>query len=256
MRILISNDDGVYAKGIEVLAQHLQAQTDYDVTVVAPDRQRSAMGHAITLHKPLRVDSADIGTDIKAFKVNGTPSDCVKLGMHAICDEVPDIVISGINSGSNLGTDVFYSGTVSAAAEAAMSGIPSIAISACGPEPFAYDQAAEFLSKFLSKYDLQTFHKYGMLNINIPKSSKPIQGVRTTILGRRVYSTTFVQREDPLGRTYYWLAGEELVVENDDDTDVAAIAAGFISVTPIHFSLTDNKWVSELTDSFWQQRGI
>ncbi|UOF89684.1 5'/3'-nucleotidase SurE [Fodinisporobacter ferrooxydans] len=246
MRILLTNDDGIYAKGIEVLAEHLCKHTEHQVTVVAPDRQKSATGHAITLHKPLHVHEVDLGLPVTAFKINGTPADCVKMGMHVLLDEQPDIVISGVNAGSNLGMDVFYSGTVSAAVEAAMNGIPAVAVSACGYKNFAFAAAAQFVERMIPMIQSQPFEKNRILNINVPPANAPIQGVRVTTLGERSFSTNYEKRLDPLGRSYYWLIGEEITTQNDPESDVSAVQSGWISITPLRLTLTDEAWMKQL----------
>jgi 5'-nucleotidase len=251
MQILISNDDGIYAKGIQILAEHLAREGKHQVTVVAPDRQKSASGHAITLHKPLHLEEVKLSSNYAAFKVNGTPADCVKMGIHIVLDRKPDLVISGINAGPNLGTDVVYSGTVSAAAEAAMSGIPAIAVSACGWKDFRYKEAARCVEHILDRMHAIPFQRGNILNINIPSAKETIRGMRITILGERAYSTDYERRLDPLGRPYYWLIGQELTVANAEDTDIEAVHNGYISVTPLRFELTDHTWFHQLQQVDW-----
>lgn len=240
MRILVSNDDGIVAPGIQALA--LALATEHEVTVVAPDRERSATGHALTLHKPLRVDKVALGGNIKvSYAVNGTPSDCVKLAQGTLMPEGIDAVFSGINRGPNLGTDVIYSGTVSAALEGTILGIPSVAISLASFSDLGYDKAAEFaleLARQLSKPDHRLPHKC-LLNVNYPAiEADEVAGVRITRLGERRYNDLFEVRTDPRGKTYYWLAGEVIEAEEAADTDVTAIRDNCISVTPIHYDMT------------------
>ncbi len=238
MRLLLTNDDGIFSEGLVILAQKLSHIAD--VTIVAPDRERSATAHAITMHKPLRVEKVIIPQCcVNAWKVNGTPSDCVKLALEALLDFKPDIVLSGINRGSNLGTDVMYSGTVSAAIEAALSGIPAIAFSVTGYENINFDIPAELAMSLYQQIYIKKFPDNSLLNINIPPQNKEnLNGVYITHLGIRKYKNSFDKRIDPRGRTYYWLGGE--VIENTDDigSDVWAINNNYISVTPIHFDLT------------------
>lgn len=240
MKILISNDDGIQACGIHELAKRLTAFGD--IYIVAPDREQSAIGHAITMHQPLRCKKIDFhDLDVPAWWVSGTPADCIKLGIETLLPFRPDLVISGINNGENLGTDVIYSGTVSAAIEGAIFGIPSIAISYArhGSPDFSLPaQAAEHILKQL--LEVGKLDKT-LLNINIPPVEKleDIKGVRFTKLGVKKYRNNFEERKDPRGNSYYWLAGELIENEIDPDCDIAAIRDGYLSVTPIHFDLTD-----------------
>lgn len=238
LKILVSNDDGIYAEGIFALVKELK--NIGKVFVVAPDRERSATAHAITMHKPLRVDKVEIfGSEVTSFKVNGTPSDCVKLALDALLKEPPDLVISGINKGPNLGTDVIYSGTVSAAIEASIYGIPAIAVSVASYEDVIFDYPAEVIRKLCEYIKDREFPKDSLLNINIPALPKEkIKGVMITHLGTRKYKNCFHKRCDPRGKDYYWLAGEVVEDLMDEDSDVWAIHNGYISITPIHFDLT------------------
>ncbi|MBO9539972.1 5'/3'-nucleotidase SurE [bacterium] len=246
MRILVSNDDGIHAPGIRAMA--LALATEHEVTVVAPDRERSATGHALTLHKPLRVEKHDLGGKIKAaYSVNGTPSDCVKLAVGPLLDELPDVVFSGINRGPNLGTDVIYSGTVSAALEATIRGVQGVAMSLATFSDIGYEEAAQFalvLARTLESHRLP--HKV-LLNVNYPAlTDTPAQEVRITRLGERKYTDLFETRIDPRGKDYYWLAGEVIEVEEDPDTDVSAIRDNCISVTPIHYDMTCKPMIPEV----------
>ena len=197
MNILITNDDGINSAGLITLAQEMSKIAD--VTVVAPDRERSATAHAITMHKPLRVEKVDI-PNCKAlgWMINGTPSDCVKLALEALLDFTPDLVLSGINSGPNLGTDVIYSGTVSAAIEAALSGVPSIALSIAGHGNVRFDHAANFTKKLCLEILDQEFPKDSLLNVNIPSVEwEAMEGVAITHLGTIRYKNSFDRRVDP-----------------------------------------------------------
>ena len=251
MHVLITNDDGIQAPGIRALARAFQ-QERCEVWMVAPDRERSATGHAITMHHPLRADEVELPELChKAYAVDGTPADCVKLAIECIMPHRPDLVISGINRGSNLGTDVLYSGTVSAALEGLILGVPAIAVSLSGWENLDYGAAA----KFAHDLALETLSKGlppdTMLNVNVPAlSGERIAGVKVTRLGERLYRNFFEQRQDPRGRRYFWLAGELLNRSNDADTDVSAVDLGFIAVTPIHFDLTHRAMIARLTE--WQ----
>lgn len=247
MRILITNDDGILAEGIYVLAKKLQ--TIGEVIVVAPNREQSAKGHSITLHRPLRVNSIRFfDTDIEAYGVDGTPADCVKLAVEAILkDRKPDLVISGINNGPNLGTDVIYSGTVSAAVEAAILEIPSLAVSMASSKFDTFEDAADFVCR-IAKSILQISEaKVTILNLNYPTCRREsIKGVKITTLGIRKYKNAFEERKDPRGEAYYWISGTALDLEQCEESDITAIKEGYISITPIHFDLTHFKTFEEL----------
>jgi 5'-nucleotidase len=254
MRLLISNDDGVYAQGIRSLANAL-AERGHDITVVCPDRERSATGHGLTLHQPIRADevSTIFHPAVKAWACSGTPSDCVKLGLWSILDQRPDMVLSGINQGANLGTDVLYSGTVSAAMEGVIEGIPSIAFSLTSYTSKQFDTAANFASQFIEQLGQHPLPRVMLLNVNIPAvESDKIAGVLLTQLGIRRYVDIFEKRTDPRGKTYYWLAGELLedVAEQDLDpqipTDTSANRDHYITLTPLHFNLTSQVDLSNL----------
>ncbi|MDD3653002.1 MAG: 5'/3'-nucleotidase SurE [Desulfotomaculaceae bacterium] len=236
MRILISNDDGINAEGINVLRQSLE--TDAEIFVVAPDRERSATGHKITMHRPLRVkEQVYPGTNSKGWAVDGTPSDCVKLGLEALLPGPPDLVISGINLGPNLGTDILYSGTVSAAIEGIINDVPAIAISLASYEYRDFTYSGEFIKKLVQSIGKE-LHGSLLLNINVPPG-KP-HGVKVTKLGNRRYQNVFYKRTDPRGGTYFWMAGEPFDVDADDpETDVWSIKEGLISITPVHYDLTN-----------------
>lgn len=238
MNVLLTNDDGIYSEGLIALADKISEVAN--VFIVAPDRERSATAHAITMHKPLRVDRANIPHyESNSWMVNGTPSDCVKLALECLLDIKPDIVLSGINKGPNLGTDVIYSGTVSAAIEATILGVPAVALSIAAYENVDYDYPARFAKKLCTQLSNFNFPKDFLINVNIPPlNEKDICGVCITHLGFRKYRNTFDKRKDPRGKIYYWLAGE--VIENIEDvgSDVWAIKNNYISITPIHFDLT------------------
>lgn len=246
MRILISNDDGVMADGIRVLAQQLAEIGE--VYVVAPDRQRSAAGHGITLHKPLFVEEHDFGPGIRAYGLSGTPADCVKFGVSEILqDGKPDIVVSGINSGSNLGNDVTYSGTVSAAIEGSIQGLPAIAVSQCGQEPFDYTGAALFTKKLIQEVMKRGLDPDTILNVNHPPlAPADVLGVRITTLGKRRYHNQYDKRTNPRGVPYYWLAGPLKDLPTSPDSDIRAIQEGYISVSPVHFDFSYRQMIDPL----------
>ncbi|MDD2553810.1 MAG: 5'/3'-nucleotidase SurE [Desulfotomaculaceae bacterium] len=243
MKILISNDDGIQAAGLNALRESLQDQ--HQVYVVAPDRERSATGHKITLDRPLRVKEWTYpGTDTIGWEVDGTPADCVKLGLEALLPESPDLVISGINFGPNLSTDVLYSGTVSAAVEGMINDIPSIAISLASYEFYDFSFSSEIIKKVVSIVDGQ-LSSHTLLNINTPPCAP--RGIKVTRLGHRRYVNIFDKRIDPRGRVYFWMGGEPFDLDRDDpETDVWAIREGYISITPIQFDLTDIDFMEKL----------
>ena len=248
MKLLISNDDGIFAPGIRSLANTLAA-ANHDVTVVCPDRERSATGHGLTLHQPIRADivTGVFHPNIKAWACSGTPSDCVKLALWALLDSPPDFVVSGINQGSNLGTDVLYSGTVSAAMEGTIEGIPSIAISLTSFSSQQFQPAADFAVSLLKQLETSPLGSM-LLNVNVPAiPASEIAGVLITRQGIRRYIDVFEKRTDPRGKTYYWLAGELLEeveaepglnLPTDVPTDVEAIANNYITITPLQYNLT------------------
>lgn len=248
MNVLLTNDDGIGAGGIEALRKVFEA-SGHVVTVVAPDRERSGSGHSITTYKPLRVSEVEYPNTLsKGIAVNGTPSDCVKLAVEAIMPNKPDMIISGINNGPNLGTDVLYSGTVSAAIEGALLGFPSLAISLATFDHFDYAWAANYV-EYLARVLLEKrLPPNTLLNVNIPPGEEDfIKGVSVTKLGVRYYKNQFDKRVDPHGRIYYWLAGEAIEDECDRDVDIYAIKNRHISITPIHFDLTNYGIIRELS---------
>ncbi len=243
MRILLTNDDGIYAPGIQRLCKELEKE--HEVFMIAPDRERSATGHAITVHHPLRAKEVSfVGIKSKCIAIDGTPADSVKIGVESLMDIQPEVVVSGINAGPNLGYDVLYSGTVSAAIEGILLGIPAIALSLVSDDRFDYSHAAKFTSRLLKTYEEKKIKNNLLLNINIPigKSDE----YKITKLGNRGYSNLFEQRLDPRGNSYYWMAGEVVEEDNDEDSDVTVVNNGFISITPIKLSLTAFKEMEKL----------
>ena len=240
MKILLTNDDGIYAEGIQTLAQVLSRQ-EHDIVMVAPDRERSASGHSITIKDPLRVNSVEFKKipGIKSFKVDGTPADCVKLGIEKFVDFEPDLIISGINDGANLGYDVLYSGTVSAAIEAWMMGYNSIAVSLAVKEDRNFKSAANFVSDFLKKLELDLLPERMLLNINVPDLPREkMQGSYIADLGASNYVDSFEERVDPMGSNYYWLSGKTKE-EFSYNTDIWAVNHGKIALTPLKIELTN-----------------
>jgi 5'-nucleotidase len=237
--ILVSNDDGVHAPGLAALAEALRSVGD--VFVVAPDRERSAVGHALTLHRPLRVEA--LGR--RRFAVNGTPTDCVNLAIQGMLPRRPDVVVSGVNAGANLGDDVTYSGTVSAAMEGTLLGVPALAVSLVGAGRGAdFGPAARAAAALARRLLREPGSGVTLLNVNVPRG-RP-RGLRVTRLGRRAYSSPAVVREDPRGNRYYWIGGGPPTWEEGPDTDVSAVRAGFISVTPLDLDLTSQRGLEAL----------
>lgn len=251
MRILISNDDGAHAPGIRTLANHL-AQQDHEIFVCAPDRERSTTGHCLTLHKPLRaeeVPDAYSRNVKKAWRVNGTPCDSAKLGLNVLMDiDSLDLILSGINRGPNMGTDVIYSGTVSAAVEGAIRGLPAIAVSLDSFDDQHYETAAEFIGRLLQQMDLARFERHSILNVNVPAIPySELQGVRVTKLGLHRYRDVFEERQDLRGRTYYWQTGVVHDRETSPESDVVAVRENFVSLTPIHYDMTSYTLADEVS---------
>lgn len=247
MLILLSNDDGILAPGIQALREALLELAD--IVVVAPDRERSAAGHSITVYQPIRADEFRFNDSRgRGWVVDGTPADSVKLGVCTLLDSPPDLVVSGINRGANVGTDVLYSGTVSAALEGAILGIPSIAVSLNSFDHNAdYTFAADFTRGLCQQLLKKPLSPDLLLNVNIPAVPKEqIQGAMITKLGIRRYDDVFSRRTDPRGKTYYWLAGDIVDEDQDEDTDVMALKHNKISITPIHYDLTSYQQINSL----------
>jgi len=238
LKILVSNDDGISSEGIAVLAKSLSEIGD--VTIVAPQTEQSAVGHAITMQIPVRVNEFKKGGKFFGYSVTGTPADCIKMGIKNIMKEKPDIVVSGINNGSNSAINIIYSGTVSAAREAAIMDVPSIAISVASHvvNDFSYaGKIAQQLVKIIGKNDLQPGT---LLNVNVPNlPENEILGVKLTKQGHTKWDDVFEERIDPYGKKYYWLTGELTNLDNELDRDHFAVLNKYVSVTPIHFDLTD-----------------
>ena len=254
MKILIANDDGITALGIKALMTALSKE--HDVYVVAPDRERSAAGHSLTLHTPIRVEELESKFGAKRVWVtSGTPGDCVKLGIIELLGEEnrPDLVISGINHGPNLGTDILYSGTVSCAMEGAMLDCPSIAVSLASMscDPVYFDVTADFILKFLPRIEKIKFPEKTILNINTPALEEAdIAGVEITKLGSKMFTDEYEKRVDPRGKVYYWMAGELTTKHEEDGTDISAVRANRISITPITFEMTHKAIMAELEREF------
>jgi len=233
--ILVTNDDGVNAPGLVALQQAMQ--TLGRVVVVAPLRDNSAVSHSLTMDRPLRV--RNMGDDI--YAIDGTPTDCVTIALEKILTEKPALVASGINPGANLGDDISYSGTVSAAIEATMLGIPAFAVSLAGSDVFCYQAAAKH-AEMVGRGILQRgLPRDTLLNVNVPAGEvTAIKGVRFTRQGRRVYEGAIKETSDPWGRKHYWIGGGTPLWDRGDDADANVLQAGFVSVTPLHLDLTNH----------------
>ncbi|HEX5359883.1 MAG TPA: 5'/3'-nucleotidase SurE [Fluviicoccus sp.] len=257
MRILLSNDDGVLAPGLAALAQALK--TIADVTVVAPESERSGFSSALTLDRPLRPLQLSNGF----WSVNGTPADCVYLAVNGFFQEEPDMVISGINAGANLGDDVLYSGTVGAALEGRFLGKPSLAVSLCGAsvkqysEPEQYQAAAEMVCKLVMHWKALQLPLHNIINMNVPDlPPKEIRGFRLTRLGKRERGFSVSTVEDPRGRKAYWIGLAGNPNKTDAGTDFHAIDQGYVSLTPLQTDLTSHEALPALTDWLDRQQGI
>ena len=250
MHILVTNDDGIMAPGLLELARTMTKMGK--VFVVAPTEEKSATGHGITVHQPLRIREYKLPGIEQAWAVTGTPADCVKLGLKELISKECSLLISGINNGPNLGTDVLYSGTVSAAIEGALLGIPSIAVSLASYEADDYRLSAEValhVAKLLYA-NKKTFPPDTLLNINVPPISRDcLKGYKVTKLGIREYENVFEKRTDPRGRPYYWLAGDIIPSqEKDPEIDLVAVEHNFVSITPIHFDLTNYRIINKVKE--------
>jgi 5'-nucleotidase len=245
MKILLTNDDGIYSEGLWALYQ--QFSEKHSITVVAPDRERSAVGHGITLYEPLRASRVKVNSGYLGYAVNGTPADCIKIGFMEILDAMPDLVISGINPSANLGVNINYSGTVAAAKEAALYRVPSIAVSMQGHLKSNYDDAAFFISS-LAEDVMENGLPFGtFLNVNIPDvPMDEIEGVRISRQGNELYDEYMDKRIDPRDRTYYWYGFESRISFDHPDIDGAALEENFISITPIKCDMTDYSMLEDL----------
>ncbi|KYC40102.1 5'/3'-nucleotidase SurE [Scytonema hofmannii PCC 7110] len=258
MKLLISNDDGISSLGIRTLANTL-AEAGHDVSVVCPDRERSATGHGLTLHQPIRAEILEsiFHPTVKAWACDGTPSDCVKLALWALLESPPDLVLSGINHGANLGTEILYSGTVSAAMEGLIEGIPSIAFSLASRNSKDFQPSADFAKILVGQIEKNPLPELMLLNVNIPPVKwEEIAGVTLTRQGVRRYVDVFDKRVDPRGKTYYWLTGEVLEdvepptglnLSQNIPIDVRVIRENYISITPLQYNLTYAKGLNELS---------
>ncbi|MBS1958150.1 MAG: 5'/3'-nucleotidase SurE [Bdellovibrionales bacterium] len=248
MRILLSNDDGVHAPGLKILYEELKKIGK--VKVVAPLEEKSTTGHSLTLHKPLRL----IQMDTDFYGVNGSPADCVYLGIKQVMRSLPDLVVSGINRGANLGQDVYYSGTVSAAREACILGLPSYAVSLNVDfksrkveSKLNYLSAAKQAVKIIKEYQKKGFPKYTLMNINVPDLPlSRIKGIKAARQGFRHYSSAVLKRVDHRGKDYFWVGGQYMGFQPDVDTDCHVVDQGYTSITPLKLDVTDMAFLEEI----------
>ncbi len=239
MNILISNDDGILARGLAVLGEVCAGLGQ--VTVVAPDREQSGTSHSLTLHRPVRATRRADG----AFQVDGTPTDCVLLALGMLMPAKPDFVLSGINHGQNMGEDVFYSGTVAAAMEGLVAGVPSVAISYCGSDLELLETHKDGLRALLRRvFAVRDFPTETLLNINLPAiPGDRVKGVKVTHLGSRVFSEEIALMKDPWGKEIYWIGGGRITWTGGTESDFRATGDGYISVTPLHMDMTNYKLI-------------
>jgi 5'-nucleotidase len=254
--ILVTNDDGITSPGILALKQALASIAD--VIVLAPERNWSASSHAKTMHKPLRLYDVVMGDGSAAYSCSGSPTDCVALVMGGVLGVKPDLVVSGINAGHNVGIDITYSGTVACAMEAVIKGAPGVAVSSCFPGQTTEDMAevrrmtAEYACTVAARVLAQGLPEHTLLNVNVPGlAPDQVKGLRITRMGGRRYDANEVlERHDPYGRPYYWLGGSHPIDEDDPATDVGAVRQGYVSVTPITLDMTHYAFARQLDG--WQ----
>lgn len=244
--ILVTNDDGVDSPGLSALARALRRVED--VCVIAPNRNWTAAGHTKTLDRPLRVTEITLPkTRQPAFSSDGSPSDCVALGFLGLAPQRPRLVVSGINTGPNMGSDITYSGTVSAAMEGVVSGVPAIAVSLADYYDWDFAYAAAFAARLARRVLHEGLAQDALLNVNVPTGRrKDIKGVQVTRLGRREYNDELIRRKDPFGRDYFWIGGAPPGGAGEPGTDLHAVAAGYVSITPVQIDLTSHDLIQHI----------
>jgi len=255
MHILVTNDDGIFAPGLLALAQELRKLGK--VSILAPDHNWSASGHVKTLSRPMRVKAVRLADDSEGLASDGAPSDCVALAVLGLIEAPIDLVVSGINPNANIGHDVTYSGTVTAAMEAVIADIPGIAVSLDAPEycneALDYSTAAAVARKVAEQVLQKGLPKRVLLNINVPylKESE-LKGYRVSCQGMRIYRDALVKREDPRGKSYYWIGGEAPTGVNESGTDFGDLAAGYVSITPLQMDMTAQGFIQDLMKWTWE----
>ncbi len=253
MHVLVTNDDGIFAPGILALESALRQTPGVKVSVVAPAENQSAVGHRKTLRDPLRIRPVTLSDGTPGHACSGSPADAIALALMGYIEEPVDIVVSGINQGANLAQDITYSGTVTAAMEAAIFGVPAVAISLDSYTEPAFEEAAAFAAYLAPIVARRGLPELTLLNVNVPLGT--IKGVKVTRQGRRRYHDVLVRRIDPMGRPYYWIGGEAPTGDTEEvGTDVWAVANGYISITPIRLDMTDHELMREV-ESWALERG-
>jgi len=243
--ILLTNDDGIQAQGLLALVQALS--DDAELSIIAPEHNWSAAGHSKTMHKPLRTWPTTLADGTEALCTSGSPSDCVALALLGLLEKNPDLVISGINLGANVGHDLTYSGTVAAAMESVIGEIPAIAVSLDTFEESDYEPAAQFAARLAFRVLQAEGDEPLLLNVNVPdRATEEIKGVQVTELGHRLYRDMLITRTDPRGRDYYWIGGEPPAGIPEEGTDIGALSEGYISITPILLDLTNYSKLAQL----------
>ena len=243
-KILVTNDDGIHSAGIKALAEALEELGD--IVVVAPAHEMSAASHSLTLMRPLRIDKIDE----RHYSVDGTPTDCITLAMsHILKDDLPSLVVSGINKGGNLGDDVTYSGTVAGALEAAIYGLPGIAVSLVQRVDFDFGPAAELARELARRVLGDGLPQGTLLNVNVPPG--PVRGVRVTKQGTKIIKPTIIEGTDPRQRKYYWIGEESLTWNEEEGTDYEAVRHGLVSITPLRNDMTDYRVLDEIKSRDW-----
>ena len=258
MHILVTNDDGVNAPGLLALATELRKVAE--VTVFAPDHNWSASGHVKTLNRPLRAKPVTLADGSPAFTSDGAPSDCVALALMGVVEKKVDLVVSGINPNANIGHDVTYSGTVTAAMEAVINGTPGVAVSLDAPEfhsgPLDYSAAALAARRVVEMLMQSPLDQKTLLNVNVPYlDGKRLKGFHVTRQGQRIYRDELVRREDPRGKPYYWIGGESPTGVAESGTDFGELAEGYVSITPIQLDLTDYQALEKIKNWKWPTDG-
>lgn len=246
MNVLLTNDDGIQAEGLKAL--YGQFKKKHQVMVVAPDREQSGAGHAISLHRPLRVNRVGAKNGFGGYAVNGMPADCVKLAILELCDDKPDLVVAGINPGANLGMNINYSGTVAAAREAALYGLPAIAVAADSLTPAYYEDIAKFTVQLADKIGQSGLPAGTLLNVNFPDCPlAKTAGIRVSPQGTFLFGESFEKRTDPRQKTYYWHGRGAKAENNHSENDATSLAANYIAITPIKCDTTDYETMASLT---------
>ena len=235
--ILITNDDGIHSPGLTALKQALASLGR--VVTVAPDRDNSAISHALTMNRPLKL--TELENDV--YTLDGTPTDCVSIGLSKVLDRKPDLLVSGINNGPNIGDDITYSGTVSAAIEGTMYAVPSMAVSMAGEIVIEYERADRVVRELAETVIRNGLPANTLVNVNIPDAEKP-KGIKVTRQGRRIWQQAVQEVKDPRGRVHYWIGGGTPLLDSGRDTDVHMLSEGYVTISPIHLDLTNHEGIS------------